>query len=81
MHAERYIYIYIYLLENHIQIQQQETKYGSAASILAYASKMLEFIELACCANVPALARLFTVVACVLFDANLMLTAKLVLVL
>ena len=44
---------------------------------------MLEFIELAwsAIANVPGLARLFTVVACVLFDANLMLTAKLVLVL
>ena len=44
---------------------------------------MLEFVELAwsAIANVPDLARLFIVVACVLFDANLMLTAKLVLVL
>ena len=51
--------------------------------LAVYASKMLEFIELACCAiaNVPALARLFTVVACVLFNANLMLTTNLVLVL
>ena len=44
---------------------------------------MLEFTELArsAIANVPDLARLFTVVACVLIDANLMLTAKLMLVL
>ena len=44
---------------------------------------MLAFSELAqsAIANVPSLARTFTVVACVLIDANFMLTAKFLLVL